>query len=241
MKVEMILFILGGHAICTDPLRAQYDDAWVGGFPREGPKYLEHIQATIEECAKEPTSILVFSGGMTREEAGRRSEADSYYCIAEANGWFGHPELCDRTLKEEYARDSFENVLYSIAVARGHYNTYPTHLVCCGWKFKEQRFDLHRLALKWPKNGYRYFGISDPPDGRSLMAAIAGETAKLVSVRQDLYLQGREWQSQREMRNPYGRHHNYRDVAPELTKLFDFLERNSMTTSIPWAHGAQDA
>ena len=34
--------------------------------------------------------------------------------VAEAAKWFGHPEVRNRTFTEEHARDSFENMLFSL-------------------------------------------------------------------------------------------------------------------------------
>ncbi len=38
----------------------------------------------------------------------------SYWVVAEAAGWFKQPEVRNRTFTEEHARDSFENLLFSL-------------------------------------------------------------------------------------------------------------------------------
>ena len=64
---------------------------------------------------------------------GPTSEAASYYYLAEEKGWLTagtgkDSNIKDRTFLEEFARDSFENLLFSIC------------------RFKEVIFDfLHRL------------------------------------------------------------------------------------------------
>src|SRR5262249_54733096 len=97
-----------------------------------------------------------------------------------------------------------------------------------------ERFDLHRLALKWPRERFSYVGVNNPPEGPGLEGALAGEKSKLAAVRIDLYLQGIEWRSQREMRDPFQRRHPYKESAPELADFFRFLERISFQGVFPW-------
>jgi len=40
-------------------------------------------------AARDEGALLLFSGGETRRDAGPRSEAQSYWAIAESKGWFG--------------------------------------------------------------------------------------------------------------------------------------------------------
>lgn len=46
--------------------------------------------------------------------AGPKSEGESYFFVADHYDWWGKPDLRARALTEEYARDSFENLLFSI-------------------------------------------------------------------------------------------------------------------------------
>lgn len=62
----------------------------------------------------DPEALLLFSGGQTRRAAGPRSEGLSYWVVAEAAGWWGHEDVRNRTFTEEHARDSFENLLFSL-------------------------------------------------------------------------------------------------------------------------------
>jgi hypothetical protein len=43
----------------------------------------------VELAARDQDALLLFSGGETRKDAGPRSEAQSYWAIAESKGWFG--------------------------------------------------------------------------------------------------------------------------------------------------------
>ena len=87
--------IVAGHAICTDPTHPHEESNWILlPFQRnEVPCYIGHIEAGVRAAAVDPDALLVFTGGYSRPGAGPRSEAQSYYWIADHLGWFGHPEV----------------------------------------------------------------------------------------------------------------------------------------------------
>eukprot|EP01060_Flectonema_neradi_P003250 TRINITY_DN12082_c0_g1_i1.p1 TRINITY_DN12082_c0_g1~~TRINITY_DN12082_c0_g1_i1.p1 ORF type:complete len:280 (+),score=30.52 TRINITY_DN12082_c0_g1_i1:114-842(+) len=124
--------------------------------------YIEHIEKGVELAAANPHAILMFSGGQTRVEAGPRSEAYSYWVAAEAKNWWGHPEVKNRTVVEEFARDSMENVLFSLCRFREVHSAYPRFLTVVSYSYKKKRFtDLHRAAVAWPLDKYHFVGV-DP-------------------------------------------------------------------------------
>jgi hypothetical protein len=53
-----------------------------------------------QAAAQDEEAVLVFSGGFTRVEAGSRSEASSYWLVADSADWFGHSTVRSRTLVE---------------------------------------------------------------------------------------------------------------------------------------------
>ena len=70
-----------------------------------------HISAGIKASAIDSKSLLVFSGGETRPAAGPDTEGASYFRVADAmNLWPKASNVRSRTLSEEFARDSFENL-----------------------------------------------------------------------------------------------------------------------------------
>jgi len=72
-----------------------------------------HIAAGIEEARKDPTSLLIFSGGETRAISGPQTEAQAYYHVSDAmNLWptDDGSSVRARTTTEEFATDSFENL-----------------------------------------------------------------------------------------------------------------------------------
>lgn len=56
---------------------------------RPGFYFLAHIKEGIESTARDDEALLLFSGGETRKDAGPRSEAQSYWAVAESKEWFG--------------------------------------------------------------------------------------------------------------------------------------------------------
>ena len=234
---ESDLVMVPGHGVCKAECvtveETGLDSSWIGIFPGEGRCYAEHAAAGVAESARRSDALLVFSGGQTRRDAGPRSEAESYWEIADAADWWGHPEVRSRALKEEYARDSFENLLYALALFRQATGRWPRRIQVCGWDFKRRRFELHRDALRWPVDRFEYLGVNNPPP-HGLADAVAGETAKVASTAEDPFLLGTQWVVQRERRNPFQRSHPYRGLSPDLDALFDFLDHGAPQPVLSW-------
>lgn len=226
-----------GHAVvrngATGPDGVKDESNWIGGFPGESQFYFDHIKAGVEFAAGHPGTCLMFSGGQTRVAAGPRSEAESYWEVARDHDWFGHPTVANTSLKEEFARDSLENLAFCLALFHQRTGSWPNSLTVIGWRFKQPRFELHRTALKWPPSRFKYLGVNDPPSD-ALPAAEAGEQAKLQSVKSDLFLAGRQWASQREMRDPFGRSHPYGGVDAGLDALISLMSGNSLRSRFGW-------
>ena len=61
--------------------------------------------------------------------------------------------LLERAISEEYARDSYENLLFSLCRFFEVTERYPDKITVIGFGFKERRFtDLHRRAVRFPKD-----------------------------------------------------------------------------------------
>src|ERR1017187_805405 len=139
------LILVAGHAVYVgeslDP--PDRDEHWVlKGFQRgEPPQYIEHVRFGVDLAASKPNSLLLFSGGQTRFEAGPRSEGQSYWALANHFLWWEQADVRSRATTEEFARDSFENFLFGIARFRESTGHYPGSIEIVGWKFKSERFD----------------------------------------------------------------------------------------------------
>ena len=145
------------------------------------------------------TRLLMFSGGASRQQSGPRSEALSYYQLAEHNHFYGlfgerytlpppssdsrsnpdtltidendYTEHADAIVDgtsfakrfvsvEEFARDSYENLLFSVYRFREVTGRFPAKITVVGYEYKRQRFvDVHRVAMRIPASMFEYVGI----------------------------------------------------------------------------------
>ncbi len=60
---------------------------------------------------------------------------------------------------QEHARDSFENLLFSVCRFREVTGHYPASIVVASFEFKRERFaGMHLSALRWPAARFRFLG-----------------------------------------------------------------------------------
>jgi hypothetical protein len=225
--------IVAGHAVLLNPRDPLSDASWILlDFQRgEPPCYVGHVRAGVDLAAADPESLLLFSGGQSRREAGPRSEGLSYFEIAEHYGWWSATEVAERAATEEFARDSFENLLFGICRFQEITGRYPDHVTFVSWAFKEQRFGMHREALGWPAARFTYVGANNPPE---LAQALTAEERARVKYAADPYSSGPEFTRKRDDRNPFRRQHGYFTSCPELAALFHHRGPEPFTAPLPW-------
>lgn len=94
--------------------------------------------------------------GQTRPLAGPRSEGQSYWNLAHhfyRDDRSMDKFMLERVYSEEFARDSYENLLFSLCRFFEITGRYPDKITVIGFGFKEKRFkDLHRKAVRFPKD-----------------------------------------------------------------------------------------
>ncbi|KAJ2721541.1 hypothetical protein GGI07_003894 [Coemansia sp. Benny D115] len=197
--------------------------------------FMAHIGKAIEIVKEHDTALLLFSGGKTRMDAGAYSEAQGYWAAADRMGWLTK-DVYRRVLTEEFARDSYENVLFSIARFHEVTGNYPDRITVVGFEFKQPRFlDLHRHALRYPKIRFNYVGINPPGDvGR--LAQLEKANAYDLFAR-DLYGCSAALKDKKTMRNPFSTKHGYAASCPEIAKFFDYCPANPTAVydgPLPW-------
>lgn len=83
---------------------------------------------------------------------------------------------------QEHARDSFENLLFSLCrffELTGH---YPDDVLAISYDFKHERFaDLHRAALLWPDHRFHFLGTPALMPGAGEVRSTLCILAKCVS------------------------------------------------------------
>lgn len=225
--------LVAGHSILKRYTDFEQDESWhlLDFQVREAPCYVGHSRAGVEAAAADPSALLIYTGGQSRRDAGPRSEAHSYHTIAVENGWWGCREVADRAITEEFARDSFENLLLGICRFREFTGHYPDQVTLVSWEFKRERFDMHRRAICWPGERYTYLGPNNPPH---LDQALAAEQRARAKYAADPYSSGPEFRSKRIERNPYRRQHGYRHSCPEVVALLEHEGPAAYAGYVPW-------
>jgi hypothetical protein len=227
------LVVVAGHAVLVRPKNLTADGSWaLLDFQRgEPPFYIEHVRTGIALAAGDPESVLMFSGGPTRVEAGPRTEAASYLHVAAHYAWFGTPEVAGRTLLEEFSRDSFENLLFGICRFTEFTGEYPEFVTLVSWKFKERRFDAHRNAIGFPLPRFRFVGPNNP---RDLAQALASEDRAVEAYARDPYSSGERFRAKRRERNAFLRQNGYSISCPELAALLAHEGPELFPGPLPW-------
>lgn len=240
------LILVGGHAIFhgRKSIDVLCDTNWyLYDFQKGEPKlYIEHIKAGVEEACKDKHSLLIFSGGQTRELVGPLSESQSYWSLAEHFSWWNHPEIRRRSTTEEFARDTLENILFSICRFYEFTNRFPAKITAIGWGFKNDRYVQHCSTLQFPLGKFKHIAVNNPVN---LVLAIKGERINcqepykhdpLGCTRNGGTLcngQSACIVTKKEARNPFNRFHPYEISCPELAELVCYNER-CIPKRLPW-------
>lgn len=234
------LVMVAGHSIYTSSRcgETESENSWFlepyQKHPGQAATFLAHIKEGVGIAARDEGALLLFSGGETRRDAGPRSEAQSYWAIAESKGWFGNDEgVRSRALTEEHARDSFENLLFSVCRFRELTGRYPQNITVVSYDFKEERFaQLHRTALGFPEGRFFFSGTPATPSARE--AALKGEAAVRSQFLEDPYGCLGSLHVKRLKRDPFHRTIPYPAGCPELKGLFSYCGPVPYSGHLPW-------
>ncbi|KAL6305768.1 hypothetical protein BKA93DRAFT_776649 [Sparassis latifolia] len=247
------LIIVPGHAVWkgTNAERKLDDDEWIlepyqrGGGPVSA--FYKHITTGAELARQDENSLLIFSGGQTRRTS-TTTEGESYMRLALTSGFLpiSQPYSADaprvvRATTEGHALDSFQNLLFSIARFHQYTGHYPEQITVVGFEMKRKRFmELHRAALRWPRDRFHYIGID--VEGNEAVKAHEGERLNgYLPYTLDNYGCHDFLLSKRRQRNPFARYHSYYTSSPELGPLLDWCPGPSeggqtviYTGPLPW-------
>ncbi|XP_021862572.1 uncharacterized protein C57A10.07 [Spinacia oleracea] len=233
------LVMVAGHSVYTsnDYGKVDNEKSWFlesyQMHPGQAATFLAHIKQGVEVAAKDDQALLLFSGGETRKDAGPRSEAQSYWLVAESKAWFGGGNIRERALTEEHARDSFENLLFSVCRFRELTGTYPQNITVVSYDFKEERFaQLHRLAIGFPASRFSYVGT--PASATSEAAAKKGESLVRSQFENDPYGCLSSLRHKKLRRDPFHRSIPYPSGCPEIEGLFKYCGMSLYGGPLPW-------
>jgi len=259
------LVLVAGHAVLTSTDVHNVTDAknWYVLDYQKGQvsTYVSHIKRGVELCRGDSSCLLVFSGGETRIQAGPRSEAQSYWMVAEHENWWSPrkdtspqsssvstggrtSDVSARSVTEEFARDSFENLLFSVCRFKEVTGRYPERITVIGFSFKRARFvDLHREALRFPASHFAYVGIDPLENQKESDEAVEMHRqltqAELVNsylpFQADPYGCRSKLSAKKRARNPFRRSHSgYQLSCPEMTPILKYCRKDIYNGSLPW-------
>jgi hypothetical protein len=199
----------------------------------EANSFLEHIKLGVKAASQDPTSLLLFSGGQTRAEAGPRSEGLSYWLAAEAGGWFGHQNVRSRSFTEEHARDSFENLLFSLCRFYELTGHYPEKITVISYQLKRDRFvNVHRQALRFPVDQFEFIGTDLPPD---VKGAEEGEASTIAAFHDDPYGCAHDLlKGKRLKRDPFAVGPIHPSRCPAISELLTYCGSTVFKGELPW-------
>ncbi|CAE6459224.1 unnamed protein product [Rhizoctonia solani] len=240
------LIMVAGHAIWKggDPASYEQDSEWVLDVAQAGrgnPKaFYAHIAKGAELALGDKNSLLVFSGGQTRKPT-HLTEAQSYLSLALDTGLLPSTssDTFIRATTEDFALDSYQNLVFSVARFRERTGRYPNRITVVGFGVKKQRFEkLHARAMRWPVRQFSYVGV-DVADQGDLEIAQDGEHKNgFIPYMRDLYGCHDFLAAKRRLRNTAARFHPYHSSAPELADLLDWCppSRHQLFSGpLPWS------
>lgn len=170
------LLVVAGHAIYQR-------GKWYGGrFEGEDRFYEQHVLEGLRVARAEGYEAMALSGGHTRDRDPNfpsqhvtNSEGEGMLEFLAAHGLLGAtPPL---VLAESYARDSFENIFYSILCFYREFKQWPSRVGVVSWKLKAVRFYLIASGLKLGDGRFFFYGSGDPIS-QSMMKTVAAANAK---------------------------------------------------------------
>ncbi len=152
--------VLAGHAIW-------HKGKWHGGYRGQELAYEDHIKKAFDLVLSplDRDHMLVLSGGHTRPELKiNKTEAEGMYLYAKENA-IARNDIEKRIIFELYARDSFENLFFSLLAFKKETGDWPQKVVVVSFDFKRTRFNAISKGLRLP--AFRFFGFGDnylPPE-----------------------------------------------------------------------------
>lgn len=224
------LLIVTGHSVYSgsDYMRAGEENSW---FLEEYQMHagtanalVEQIKVGVETAARDGKAILLFSGGKTRKLGGQVSEGSSYWQVSRAYNWFGEMSVEKRAFTEEYARDSFENLMFSMCRFYELTGKYPMKTTVVGYDFKRERFEeLHAKALKIPSVRFAFVGTPEVMSFKKQF--VEGEVKVRRSFEKDAYGCEAPLSEKRKLRDPFAVGAPYEARCPEMQGALSVCKR----------------
>lgn len=175
------ILILPGHAI-------YHEGVWHGGERGGNAEALKdvfagHVSDACEIYRAECYKVLCLSGGKSRPKD------ESVRNVSEAQGlchYIGQNKENLRAgdiqiIEERWARDSFENVFFSLLAYHHEFGEWPQRVGVVSWKYKALRFYVAAVGLNIG-DLFTYYGSGDPADQEAVVDILLREAANLQHI-----------------------------------------------------------
>lgn len=233
MKSIEMVFMKRKNVLPRNPLilccHGVYDRGEIySEFPEDKPIFENQLRESIRNVQTHVYDLLIISGGFTKKEL-EKSEAQGMV------DWASDLRLNIRKIPfilEEYARDSFENTLFSMCRFYQEYNQFPEGIGVCSWKFKEPRFRIFADALFLPN--YSFVGVGNRDN------LTCTEPELLEMIRDDPFQRNPALVVKRNGRNPWGKSNPYAkiNIFKKMFYTLDLMEEKGLTdpllVDLPW-------
>jgi len=251
-EIEDHLIIVAGHSIgkSIKKISSRPDDWNIKSFQtKEIKTFLTHIATGILIAKYNKKGTLIFTGGQTQESAGPFTEGQSYWYVANIMKWLDNDDIRKRSTTEEFARDSYENLIFSICRYHEFTSKYPKYITLISYPYKHYRFfNLHREALKYPKNKFQFVGINhdliDTDKPSDLFPESISEMPddlpsfevehSINNFKEDPYGCKGVLLEKKIDRNPFKRNNPYSKSCPELKEILEYCKTNEIINEIQW-------
>lgn len=215
-KAPTNLIILPCHSVYKDEVISNIDpnagsksESWIlAPFQVEADDHLSFIDH-VERCntlikKRSDDAVLMLSGGFTKSQL-ELSESRSYFNLGLQRGWFDESMLNKSIFLEEFARDSYENVLFSLIRFYKLFHKYPKVITVVGFEFKEPRFvELHLKTLGYTGDNVEYIGIGPDFPKQTKFETLDEYTTKKDNYFKDLEESEKEYAYNLFVENPFG-------------------------------------
>eukprot|EP01066_Platyproteum_vivax_P012256 Platyproteum_vivax@DN5573_c0_g1_i2.p1 len=209
--------------------------------------WLNHIETALKMAAEDDRSIVIFSGGKSRTSEAMKalpvSEGQAYRFassmlikdklstdpISAQLDW-NHVE--DRLFTEDFARDTFENLLFSLCRFRQLTGHYPKRLSVVTYFHKCGRVARYLALLRYP-TPIKCLGAGLIPSDKEMdieVGLMAAKLKDLMGCNGDL--------AKKHSRNPHFQVPPYPNLCPELSPIFNYCNQHHFRTiQFPWEAG----
>lgn len=185
-------------------------------FYTEHPEQMKVYRAQLEKAFRLLNAgnydVLIISGGYTKPQV-EKSEARGMLDWAKDLGLVTDKGI---VLLEEYAQDSFENLLFSMCRFYQFFGQFPTSIDSCTWRFNIRRFEIFTQKLAFPN--FRAVPVGNIGNE----AEIAEKWAKLAQE-DPFYVKQPDSAEKYLARNPWKRSHPYSQINQSFQTMFNKL------------------